>query len=38
VPILFFANKMDLEYSVKAWELEAELDLSSINNRAWSIQ
>ena len=37
VPLLFFANKMDLEYSVKAWELEAELDLSSITNKSWSI-
>jgi ADP-ribosylation factor-like protein 6 len=36
-PVLFFSNKMDLEESVKPWEIEEELQLSNINNRVWSI-
>jgi ADP-ribosylation factor-like protein 6 len=36
-PLLFFSNKMDLEYAVKPWEIEEELQLSNINNRVWSI-
>jgi ADP-ribosylation factor-like protein 6 len=37
IPILFFANKMDLDEAVKPWELEEELELSSIGDRSWTI-
>lgn len=37
IPILFFANKMDLDASVKPWELEEELELSTISDRSWAI-
>jgi hypothetical protein len=36
-PLLFYSNKMDLEYAVKPWEIEEELQLSNINDRVWSI-
>jgi ADP-ribosylation factor-like protein 3 len=37
VPILVFANKQDLEFSLKPDEIIDAMDLNSLQNRYWSI-
>jgi len=38
IPILVFANKMDLEAAMGSEEVCSLLELDSITNRPWSIQ
>ena len=38
VPILFFANKSDLEFSMSAPEVANGLGLDNITDRPWHIQ
>ena len=38
VPILFFANKMDLSSSMTVLEVSEALDLSNITDRNWTVQ
>merc|ERR1719393_535116 len=38
VPLLIFANKQDLLQAVPAEEIQANLNLSAISDRAWTIQ
>ena len=38
VPLLVYANKQDLMNALSAEEISDGLELSSIRNRAWSIQ
>ena len=37
IPILFYANKMDVANAMTAAEISKELDLSSILTRPWNI-
>ena len=38
VPILFFANKMDIQGSMDAAKVASSLDLDNITDRPWHIQ
>ena len=38
VPILFFANKMDIEGSASANQIAIQMDLISFTDISWSIQ
>eukprot|EP00347_Sterkiella_histriomuscorum_P012474 403368439 len=38
VPILFFANKMDLAMAMNEQEVAGEMQLPTITDRAWHIQ
>ena len=38
IPILFFANKMDLNSAMSPADVANELELDSITDRGWTIQ
>ena len=38
VPIMFFANKMDLDEAMSALEVSEALELDNITDRTWNIQ
>jgi signal recognition particle receptor subunit beta len=38
LPVLFFANKMDLGIAMNEQEVARELDLQNITDRPWHIQ
>ena len=38
IPILFFANKMDINEAMEAADVANELELENITDRPWTIQ